>query len=111
VIDIQPNGTDQEVLVFCCAENIKPRDENEEQNIAKRGGRRIVGETSYLNLRLADDTDVIFAKVNRWDYERLGRPIVERGRAGKALYAVKGSVPRDFRMISVKAVKFVGSLD
>jgi DNA polymerase III alpha subunit len=111
VIDIQPNGTEQEVLVFCCAENIKPRDENEEQNIAKRGGRKIVGETSYLNLRLADDTDVIFAKVNRWDFERLGRPIVERGRAGKALYAVKGSVPKDFRMISVKAVKHIGDLD
>jgi DNA polymerase III alpha subunit len=108
---VQVDGTEQEVLVFCAVESIKPKDENEEINVAKRGGRRLTGPTLSLNLRLADDTDVIFAKVNRWDYERLGRPIVERGRAGKALYAIKGNVPKDFRMIAVKNVRYIGDME
>ena len=108
---VQVRGDEYEVLVFCVVENIKPKDENEEINVAKRNGRRLSGPTDALNLRLADDTDVIFAKINRFDFERIGRPIVERGRAGKALYAVKGRVPRDFRMISVKAVRYIGMID
>lgn len=109
--EVQIKGEEYEVLVFCVAENIKPKDENEEINVAKRNGKRLTGPTNSLNLRLSDDTDVMFAKVNRWDYERLGRPIVERGKAGKALYAIKGRVPKDFRMINVKAVKYIGDID
>lgn len=108
--DVQFTGTDYEVLVFCVAENIKPKNENEEMNVAKRG-YKVKGPSDALNLRLADDTDVIFAKVNRWDFQKLGKPILERGRAGKALYAVKGNVPKDFRMISVKNIRYIGDLD
>lgn len=108
--DVQTTGSEYEVVVFCVAEQLKPKDENEEINVAKRNGRRLTGPTKSLNLRLADDSDVVFAKVNRWDFERLGKPMVERGKAGKALYAVKGDVPKDFRMISVKAVKYIGDL-
>jgi len=109
--DIQVTGQEQEVVVFCVVEQIKPKDENEDVNVAKRGGRRLTGPTQSLNLRIGDDTDVVFAKVNRWDYERIGRPIVERGRAGKALYVMKGYVPSDFRMLSVKNVRYIGDLD
>lgn len=109
--DVQVRGEEYEVMVFCVAEKIRPKDENEEINVVKRGGRRLSGPTDSLNLRLADDTDAIFAKVNRWDFVRLGKPIVERGRAGKALYAVKGNVPKDFRMISVKAIRYIGDLE
>ena len=97
--------------MFAVVENIKPRDENEEASLAKRNGRRITGQTNYLNLRLADDTDVIFAKVSRWDYERVGKPIVERGRAGKAIYAVKGVVPPNFRMITVQSIRYIGDME
>ena len=110
IIDAQCKSEKYEVVVFCAIENIKPKDENEEINVARRG-YKVKGPTQALNLRLADDTDVIFAKVNRWDYEKFGKPIVERGRAGKALYAIKGSVPKDFRMISITAVKYIGDLE
>lgn len=108
--EVQTRGEEYDVMVFCVAESIKPKDENEEINVAKRG-YKVRGPTAALNLRLADDTDVIFAKISRFDYERIGRDIVERGRAGKALYAVKGSVPKTFRMISVKQVRFIGMID
>jgi DNA polymerase III alpha subunit len=111
VIDVQVNGTEQEVLVFCTLENIKPKDENEEVNVAKRGGRRFTGPTAALNLRLADDTDVVFAKVDRFKYNNIGLPMVERGRAGKALYAIKGIIPKDFRMIRVTAARYIGDLE
>jgi DNA polymerase III alpha subunit len=111
VIDCQPNGLpNQEVLVFACISHIRPRDENDQQNIAKRG-YAFKGPTQALNLRVTDDTDTIFAKVDRWKYEKVGRPIVERGRAGKALYAIKGTIPTDFRMIKVNQIRYIGDME
>lgn len=110
VIDVQCKGEDYDVLIFVTAQQIKPRDENEAVNIAKRG-YEVKGPTQSLNLTLADDTDRIFGKINRFNFEALGREIVERGRPSKVLYAVKGSVPKDFRMISIKQIRFIGFTD
>jgi len=105
-------GLSGEVVVIGVARKIVPRDENEEINVQKRGGKVITdGRTASLNLFVLDDTDEIFCKVDRFNYEKLGRAIVERGRPGKAIYAIKGTVPPKFRMISVKNVKFLGYLD
>lgn len=113
IINCQVNGVDQnDVLVFAVVAQIKPRDENEEINIVKRGGKRITdGRTASLNLRIMDDTDAMFAKVNRFDFEQWGKPIVERGRPGKAIYAIKGNIPANFRMIQVKMVRYLGDMD
>jgi DNA polymerase-3 subunit alpha len=111
IADVQTNGEKQEVMVFCVLENIRPKDENSQEMIKKRDGRVLTGPTQSLNLRLSDDTDTVFAKINRYDFERIGQPIVDRGRVNKALYAVKGEIPSDFRMISVKQVKYIGDLD
>lgn len=108
---VQTRGTEYDVLVFCTPEEIKPKDENEEINVAKRNGKRFDGPTAALNLRLSDDTGSIFAKVSRFEFEAIGRPILERGRPGKALYAIKGNVPPDFRMIRVRQVRYIGDLD
>lgn len=107
---VQVTGQEYDVLVFAVISSIKPKDENEQINVAKRG-YKVKGPSQALNLRLEDDTDAIFAKINRYDYEKIGKPIVERGRSGKALYAIKGKVPRDFRMISVKMVRYIGDMD
>jgi DNA polymerase III alpha subunit len=107
----QSVGHEKEVLVFCTLSQIKPLDENEEMKVSKRNGKILTGPTQALNLRLTDDTDTIFAKVDRFKFEALGRPIIERGRPGKALYAVKGTIPPDFRMISVKQIRYIGDLE
>jgi DNA polymerase III alpha subunit len=106
VINVQC-GIDGEILIIAAVQRIVPRDENEEINIAKRKGRRIIGSTAYLNLFFSDDTDEIFCKVDRFNFERLGRQIIDRGRHKKAIYAIKGTVPRGFRMISVLAVRYL----
>lgn len=107
---IQTNGANQNVLVFCTPTNIKPKDENEDINVAKRG-YALKGPTDSLNLRLSDDTGTIFAKVNRYDFEELGRLIINNGRPGKALYVIRGEVPGDFQMIRVKKVMYIGDME
>jgi hypothetical protein len=104
-------GYSGDVLVLAVATKIAPKDENETINVVKRGGRLLTGPTAALNLFVRDDTDEIFCKVGRYDYERIGRQITETGRAGKSLYAIKGSVPYDFRMIKVSQVKYLGEIE
>lgn len=111
--EIVPKDRDYEALVFCVLRKINPRDENEAVKVARRGGREITdGPTTSLELYVADDTDTIFAKIGRFDYERFGRAIVERGKGLRSLYAVKGRIRADagFRMMNVKAVRYVGDV-
>ncbi len=109
-----------EVMVFVVMRKIAPRDENDAQNVVKRIQRaaergrtvsgRLDGVTQALNMFIADDTDEIFCKIDRFNFEALGRDVIERGKPGKALYAIKGTVPRDFRMIGVTRIKWLGDL-
>ncbi len=112
IIDVQIQQEDYDVLVFCTLSKINPRDENEAVNVARRGHEIKDGKTTSLNLQLTDDTDTIFAKIDRFKYADMGKAIVERGRVGKALYAVKGRVRggSTFRMISIKAIRHIGDL-
>jgi len=103
-------GIDGDVVLIGIARKIAPKDENEHVNVQKRG-YELKGPTQALNLFVADDSDEIFCKVGRFDFERIGKEIVERGKPGKAIYAIKGPVPRGFRMVSVKQVKFLGFTD
>jgi hypothetical protein len=104
-----------EVMIIAVVNKIAPKDENETVNIMKReaAGRKgvLTGPTAALNLFFEDDSDEIFAKIDRWNFEQIGRDVVERGRAGKSIYAVKGTVPKFFRMISISAIKYLGDID
>jgi len=111
VVDVQTNGAEYTAMVFAVVQQIKPRDENEAVNVAKRGGKVLSGPTQSLNLTIADDTDRIFGKIDRFNFEKIGRDIVERGRPGKAIYAFKGRVPANFRMIRVEQARFIGFTD
>jgi len=71
----------------------------------------VKGPTQSLNMTVSDDTDRIFAKIDRFSFDKLGREIVDRGRPGSALYAMKGEVPPDFRMLKVTNVRFIGFMD
>jgi DNA-directed DNA polymerase III PolC len=109
ISQVQP-GRQNEVCVVGVFSKIAPKDENEAVNVMKRGGQVLTGPTDALNLFLRDDEDEIFCKVNRFKFNALGRPIIERGGVGKALYAIKGTVPRGFRMISINAVRYLGDI-
>ncbi len=71
------------------------RDLNEYQSIVKRGGKKIESDTLFLNLTFEDDTDSIMATIDRWQFERIGRPIAEKGIIGEHWYLVKGRIKND----------------
>lgn len=62
-----------------------PRNANEEVNVKKRNGEVLDGPLEFLDLRLRDDTGVIGCRINRFDYERMGRHIAENVREGAHL--------------------------
>ena len=102
-----------EAVVIGAVVSINRRDMNEAVNIAKRGFEIEDGKTQYLNMWVQDDTGKCFVKITRWNFQRLGKPIIDRGRAGKALYAFKGSfwAPGTFRMLMVNQVRYLGDLE
>lgn len=108
-VDVQP-GVRGQVMIFGLAVRIAPRDENDNQNVTKRGGRRLSGPTQAMNMFFRDDSDEIFCKINRFDYDRIAPAILDKGKAGKSLFAIKGTVPNNFRMIEVKAVRYLGEI-
>lgn len=104
-------GVRGDVVIIAVAAKIAPKDENEAVNVAKRGYKLTRGPTQSLNLFMKDDTDEIFCKISRYDYEEIGKAVYEQGRVGKSIYAIKGNCPPDFRMIRVKAIKYLGEMD
>jgi hypothetical protein len=111
IIDVQCKEKEYPVMVFAVINKIAPKNENEAVNVARRGGRKLSGPTAALNMFIKDDTDEMFCKVNRFDFERMGKEIIDRGRPGKSIYAIKGTVPTGFRMISVKQIRYIGDMD
>jgi DNA-directed DNA polymerase III PolC len=104
----------EDVMIFGTPIKINPRDENEEINLAKRDGVRITGATEFLQLRVSDDTGTVMVKINRYNFERLGREVIAKGRAGKSLWAFKGKMfemEGDFRIMSVKNARYIGDIE
>lgn len=103
-------GIKGDIVIFGVLTRVAPRDDNDPANIVKRG-YAVTGPHWSLNMFIRDDTDEIFAKVNRYDYERFGKEILENGRVGKSLWAFKGDVPESFRMIAINNIRYLGELD
>lgn len=107
--DLKPNGQWQECMIIGVLRKMNMRDENEHVNVERRG-YRVKGPATSLLMFLRDDTDEIFVKVTRYKYEALGRSIHERGRVGKAIYAIKGVISPDFRGLYPNAIRYLGDM-
>jgi DNA-directed DNA polymerase III PolC len=99
----------RDVVVIGVVSRNSPLNENEPGRVAKRG-YPVKGPTAALNFHLKDDTGDIFCKVSRFDFTKLAKPLVN-GKLKESIFAIKGNVPEDFRMIWVKAVRYLGELD
>ena len=108
VIDAQC-GVAGDVMIFVLMKKVAPLDENEAQRVLKRG-HEVKGPTAAIQGFCMDDTDEIFWKINRFKFEAIGRKVMETAKAGKSLYAIKGTVPRGFRMIDVKLIRYLGEI-
>lgn len=80
------------------------RDHNELKLLERRGGRKMLGQTLYLNLTLEDDTGIIRAKVSRHNYEEYGLPLVDYGKNGE-WYVWKGKIQKGFRIVNISRWK------
>jgi len=112
IIKIVIEPYEQTIVVFCIFVKIDVKNENDPVYVARRGYEIKDGFTTALNLQIADDTDIIFGKVNRFQYAKIGKEIVDRGGVGKHLYVVKGKVRAggSFRMLSVDSVRYIGPI-
>ena len=113
--DVQSRDKEYTVTVWCVLSKITTRDENDAVNVAKRGGKLVTGQpTTSLTLKLKDDSGTISGRITRWDYERIGKPISDRGRLGKCLYVLTGKVRGGeqsvFRSIKIESASYVGDL-
>ena len=107
---VQPNGSDRTVLVFAVIAAMRVKNENDPVNVEKRG-YEVTGPKLSLNLKLMDDTDEMFAQVDRFNFNDIGKQIMDRGKSEKAMYAIKGIVPKNFRMIRITNIRFIGFME
>lgn len=103
---------DREVMIICIMTRMDQTNENALLRIQKRGGRRVTGPEESVQMFAKDDTGEMFCKINRYDFDRIGREISERGAVGKAIYALKGPlwIKDDFRMLWVKQARYIGDI-
>ena len=110
--DIKYHDDWHDYLFFAIVERINPRDENEAINIAKRGGTIIKdGITASLNLVLKDDTGITYSKITRHRYLEIGKAIVDKGRPGKSIYAIKGSLIPKSNFMIIKNTRYLGDME
>lgn len=99
------------VMIAAVVNRIAPRDDNDLANVKKRGGYKVREPSMALNMTAADDSDSVLARIDRFHFGQMAPEIIERGKAGKALYAIAGVVPENFRMIKVQYILYLGDMD
>lgn len=105
-------GQNGSVLIIGLMTMQKRKDRNDAESVTRRNGKRVTGETIALNMSFQDDSGAeILAIVSPEDFNQTAPALLARGGVGSAIYAVKGTIPRDFRMISVEGIRFVCNIN
>lgn len=86
------------------------RDRNDLQSVMKRGGKKVLENTHYLNLIIEDDTGAIKCTVAPFDMDMLeGRRLAEELTLGDII-AIHGSIREGWQTISVRGVSAIENL-
>jgi len=107
VINIADLPEEGEVVIVGRLCSKDSRDYNETVRLARRNGKRMKGQTLFLDLRVADDSTLtpFLCRIDRWDYEPIGRILLERGREDQDWFLIRGDKLRNFPMVSVRKIK------
>ena len=82
------------------------RDENETIRLARRKGKKLKGPSVFLDLVLRDDSSKsITLRIDRFDFERIGRPILEFAVEERDWFLVRGFKIGGYNMIKVEKIK------
>lgn len=82
------------------------RNANEEVNVKKRGGKMETGPLEFIDVRLRDDTGTIGGRIGRFDFERIGRELLESVPVGAHLM-VRAEFYNDIRYAFIKKYKIL----
>jgi DNA polymerase III alpha subunit len=108
-LDAGDNGS---FLIIGLLVGLKKKDRNDAESLARRKGKRVTGNSLALNLTFRDDSGAdIVAIIDPSDYADASPALIERGGVDKAIYAVKGTIPDNFRMLSIKGIRFLCNID
>lgn len=99
-VDDINSSTDTQVLVIGKLVEKNLRDANELVNVQKRGGSKVSGPSMFLNITVEDDSGSIICTIDRFKYERLGKPIIESGKLGD-WFLWRGVCRKGFRKIYI----------
>lgn len=61
------------------------RNYNEEVNVKKRGGKVGTGPLEFVDMRIRDDSGMIGARIGRFDFNKIGKELLERTPTGAHL--------------------------
>jgi hypothetical protein len=110
-IDEVHEGLRGEVVIVGVAERISIEDVNTPIRMMRRDGRRLSGPTSMLNIYVHDDSHRdILAQIDRFNFERIAKPIIDHGRRCKPVWGFRGMVPSNFRMLRVTEAVLIGDM-
>jgi hypothetical protein len=112
--EAKPNGSWWEnVICVGVANVIAEHDENEERRVSDRIERGqagiMTGPTKFVEIRLADSTGVVYAKIGRKEYKDL-QPKIEGAKVNKSLIMVRGTVCPEAPVMLVKNIKIIGEV-
>ena len=95
-----------EVLWLCKVTKKELRDENETVRVGRRDGRRLEGPTLFADIFAADDTGIpITLRIDRFNYEPMGRVALENLLVGEDVLLVRGKKIPNFAMVKVTRMK------
>lgn len=97
----------EEPAVVCQLVRRERRDENETIRVAKRGGRRLAGDTLFLDMFVVDDSisKPVLARLKSHQWKSLGVKIADRAVNGEDWFLIRGKWLENFSMISVRNIK------
>jgi DNA polymerase III alpha subunit len=79
------------------------RDMNETSFLAKRNGKKMTGQTKYLNLKFEDDTDVMPAIISRFSFASIGQEVLNAPL--DSWWLIRGDVRAPYRKMFIKKMK------
>ena len=98
-----------EFVIIGKVHSMVQKDINSNENVEKRGGTILPGDTTYLVFKLEDDTGEITCVVGRYDFKKFGREFLLSYREND-YFLIKGSSQEEFKTLSVKLfIKLTGN--
>ena len=89
--DVQETGHEEAYCVIGRLVRKSVKDLNEPQEVARRGGTILKEQTTKMTFLIEDDTNTLLCSINRYNYQKTGKPLVESVAVGDTL-VVRGKL-------------------